>query len=80
MLSCDLRRRISPRLEDGVVGGLCECLDVEFWTLAGREDPEVVSPVTPGCRETAKATADWPPGGRFGQKLGARRCRAGSTA
>jgi hypothetical protein len=26
------------------VGGLCERLDVEFWTLAGREDPEVVSP------------------------------------
>jgi len=43
----DLRRRIGLRLEDGVVGGLCERLDVEFWKLAGSEDPEVVSPGHP---------------------------------
>jgi hypothetical protein len=53
----DLRRRIGLRLEDGVVGGLCERLDVEFWTPAGREDPEVV-PGDLGCRETAQAIVD----------------------
>jgi hypothetical protein len=43
----DLRRRIGLRLDDGVAGGLCERLDVEFWTLAGREDPEVMSSGAP---------------------------------
>ncbi|WP_146194000.1 hypothetical protein [Streptomyces sp. MA5143a] len=55
--SRDADGRIGLRLEDGVVGGLCERLEVEFWTLAGHEDSEAL-PGDLGCRETAQAAAD----------------------
>jgi hypothetical protein len=61
----DLRGRIGLRLEDGVVGGLCERLDVEFWTLAGHEDSEVC-PVAMGA-------------GRWPRRLRTDRQAAGSV-
>ena len=53
MHSCDLLKRLIWSADSGCwfaglnplfVGGLGVRLDVAFWTPAGREDPEVVSP------------------------------------